>query len=70
MDRKQIYPISPTEHLDKGKENVLYRDRIAKFIEKIAPLKSRLRDRVRRVKEMLAYQMGNRKVRRFVFARA
>ena len=70
MDRKQISPVSPTAKLDAAKENVLYRHRIASFIEKIAPLKSRLKDRVLKVREMFSYQLGKRNVKRFVYARA
>lgn len=70
MEESQKQPASPTAHLDRGKENALHRHRIALFMEKLLPLKSLLKDRVRMVKETIAYSVGNKKVKRFVFARA
>jgi hypothetical protein len=51
-----------------GFQRVLYRDAIAKFIEKIAPKVSLQKNRVRKVAEIFSYRLGSKRVTKIVYA--
>ena len=63
-------PTGERQHLKLGMERVLHKDKINKFIEKIAPKVSLLRKKVRELKDVFSYRVGHRKakVTKFSFA--